>query len=80
MWLGSLWGFHGVLDGLWWSLVAVEVVLPSVLSRNSESFFPYTVISWLTEKCMDFSGSWCLLIYLHFFRMCLLHVFWCILA
>jgi len=60
--------------------VAVEVVLLSVLSMNSESFLPYMVMSWLTEKFVDFSGSWCLLVYLHFFRLCLLHVLWCILA
>jgi len=69
---GSLWGFHRVLDGLWWSLVAVEVVLLSVLSMNSESFLLYIVMIWLTEKFVDSSGSWCLLVYLHF-RMCLLH-------
>ena len=69
---GSLWGFHGVLDGLWWSLLAAEVVLLIVLSMNSESFLPYMVVSWLTEKFVNFSSSlpWCLLIYLHFFRMC----------
>jgi len=69
---GSLWGLHGVLDGLWWSLVAAEVVLLSALSMNSESFLPHVVMSWLTEKFVDFSGSlsWCLLVYLHFFRMC----------
>jgi len=52
--------------------VAAEVVLLSVLSMNSESSLPYMVMSWLTEKFVDFSGSlsWCLLIYLHFFRMC----------
>jgi len=30
----------GVFGGLWWSLVAVEMVLLSVLSMNSESFLP----------------------------------------
>jgi len=60
--------------------MAVEVVLPSVLSMNPESFLLYMVMSWLTEKSVDFSASWCLLVYLHFFRMCLLHVLWCVLA
>jgi len=57
MHLWSLWGFHGVLDGLWWSLVAIEVILPSVLPMNSESFLPYMVMSWLTEMFVAFSGS-----------------------
>jgi len=52
--------------------VAVEVELLSALSMNSESFVPPMVTSQLTEKFVDFSGSlsWCLLVYLHFFRMC----------
>ena len=79
---GFLWGFHGVLDGLWWSLVAVEVVFLSVLSMNFESFIPYMVMSWFTEIFLGFAGSlsWCLLVDLHFFRMCSLHVIGCILA
>jgi len=62
----------GVFGGVWWSLVAVEVVLLSALSMNSESFLPYMVMSWLTEQFLDVSGSlsWYLLVYLHFFRMC----------
>ena len=72
MWPESLWGFHGLLDGLWWSLVAVELVLLSVLSMNSESFLPHMVMSWLTEQFVDFSGSLscCLLVFLHFFWVC----------
>jgi len=62
---GSLWGFHGVLDGLWWSLVAVEVILLGVLTMNSETFLPYTVMSCLTEKFVDSSRSWCLMVYLY---------------
>jgi len=62
----------GVFGGLWWSLVAVEMVLLSVLSMNSESFLPCVVMSWLIEQFVDFSGtlSWYLLVYLHLFRMC----------
>jgi len=50
---GSLWGFRGVLDGLWWSMVAVEVELLSVLSMS----LPPMVRSWLTEQLVEFSGS-----------------------
>jgi len=62
--------------------MALEVVLLSILSMNSEFFLPYVVMSWLTQKFVDFSGSlsWCLPVYLHFFRMCLLQVLWSILA
>jgi len=69
---GSLWGFHGVLSGLWCFLVVVEEVSVSVLSMNSESFLPHMVMSWLVKQFVDFSVSlsWCLLVYLHFFRIC----------
>jgi len=56
------------------------VVLLRDLSMHSESFLPCIVLTWLTEKFVDFSGSWCLLVYLHFFRMCFFNVLWCIFA
>jgi len=50
--------------------VAVEVVLLSHLSMSSESFLAYMVMSWIIEQFVNFSSSlsWCLLVYLHFFR------------
>jgi len=47
---GALWGFHGVLSGLWGFPVAVEEVSLGVLPMNSESFLPSMVRSWLTEQ------------------------------
>ena len=76
----AAWISVGLLWGPRWSLVTVGVVPPSVLSMNSGSFLPYVVMSWVTEMFVNFSGSWCLLVYLHFFRMCLLHVLWGVLA
>jgi len=79
---GILRGFHRVPNGLWWFLLAVEEAFLSVLSMNFEYFLPSMVMSWLTEQFVDFSNSLsrCLLAYLQLFRMCLLHVLWCVLA
>jgi len=52
--------------------VVVEEVSVSVLSMNSVSFLPHMVMSWLVKQFVDFSVSLssCLLVYLHWFRVC----------